>query len=309
MGPVGIGKTAVVREVAENWKLPVLELHIGEAADPSDITGIPVPQDNKILWLLSEMMMGACSTPTMLFLDEIDKGQPAIQNGVLSLVGKRSIRGHVLHPDTLIVCAGNRLQDDEFSNQLSAAMKSRVTIIQVEPNLKAFGEWGRDTNNIHPLVLGYLQYRPEHLHKVSAETPRFPTPRSWKEVSDQLQVEKEQLYAVIVGEKVGHAVGNDFLGWYEIVRKVDISRLLEEGIIDGVGMDAHALQYAAVFALCNKLNTTRIKPAMTGLPIFLELLSPEMQVAFLMQLQVSKRAEIASVFPGTATKIMNNLIS
>ena len=43
MGPVGIGKTSLFRQIADEYGLRMLRINCGDNSDPTDISGMPVP--------------------------------------------------------------------------------------------------------------------------------------------------------------------------------------------------------------------------------------------------------------------------
>src|SRR5689334_11287389 len=79
LGAVGSGKTAMARELAKEFDLPLLTINGGENSDPTDISGIPdilnKPKDAEFdhtEWSLNKFAAMACDRPVMLFFDDID---------------------------------------------------------------------------------------------------------------------------------------------------------------------------------------------------------------------------------------------
>lgn len=313
MGPVGSAKTTLVKNAAEENNLLYLGVNCGENSDSSDF-GVPMPQHKTAdvitaKWALSDYLHTACTEPCLLHFDDVDKAPPPAQNALLGVVGERRFRDAVLHAATLVVLSGNRLKDDMFAHQLSESMRTRITTIVVEPDLKSFAEWGSTGRKVHPAVIGYLGYKPDHLHKVDSDADRFPTPRCWEEASVQLFEEPEKVWKEIVSLKVGDSIGPDFWAWYEVILKINIQDLLKTGSLAGVvDDDRPRLNYAAIFALTQHFKTSRIDSKMIGLPIFINSLEPEMRLAFAIQLDNDNRAEIAKHWPQAATDIMQTLL-
>ncbi|MBV8543245.1 MAG: MoxR family ATPase, partial [Acidobacteria bacterium] len=87
----------------------------------------------------------------------------------------------------------NRAQDSAIVKPMSSALINRMVHVQLKASHRDWLEWaGR--NSIHPLILEYLQTRPDHLWSQPPKTEEpFSTPRSWHILSDALQAFGESL--------------------------------------------------------------------------------------------------------------------
>lgn len=348
MAPVGIGKTAMAEKEAELFELPLRSINNGENSDPTDVSGVPVPlalrnlltdptgdgmkktDTEYMMWVLNEYAAEACEHGVFLFLDDIDKAPPPIQGALLGIFGNRRFRNKKIHPHTLIMAAGNRTDDDIYAHQLSESIKTRITIIEMAPDVVSFCDYGTRTGRIHPIVSGFLQYKPDYLHKWMEGVSRFPTPRGWREVSvhfmespdafaDPFRTGHKDNWKTIVAEKCGDPVSKDFWGWYKIIRKVDVDKLLKTGIIDamtdddGKQADKRMAEFAALFAIAQELNTRGVKPTYVGLDVLFDNsnksgISKEMRVALAVQLKREVRTQIARQFKRAADQMMEILV-
>ncbi|MFI5344047.1 MAG: hypothetical protein ACHQUC_07495 [Chlamydiales bacterium] len=70
---------------------------------------------------------------------------------------------------------------------MSSALLNRMIHVHIKVSHREWLEWAYD-NNIHPLVVQYIQARPDHLwtQPPKHEEP-FSTPRSWHTLSDALK--------------------------------------------------------------------------------------------------------------------------
>jgi SpoVK/Ycf46/Vps4 family AAA+-type ATPase len=326
-GPVGCGKTALAQGVADEFGLPVFNVNCGETADATDITGFPLPSEvvrsengNYVPWTLNEAMHIACTQPCVLFFDDIDKLPPTTEGALIGLFGKREIKGHRLHAKTILIAAGNRVGDDRLAHQLSESMRLRLTPIVMTPSLSDFKAYARATEKVHPVVLGYLDYQPPHLHAWRDDVLRFPCQRSWTEASALMFATEDQkslvggkendAWQTIVELKCGAQVSADFWAWYSLTRKVDVKKLLTEGdlAIDVEEKDRVMAQYAAVFAVSMELNNRGVKKEYSGLEVFLSKVTPELRVAAITQLQPNVRQQIAKLFPKAGDVLLQDLL-
>lgn len=325
MGPTGIGKTTIAKDAAKRMGLKFFSINCGENADASDIMGIPQTRGDSELytrWVLNKIAHMACVSPVFLLMDDIDKAPDVVQGALLSVTANRTFRDQNIHPDTIIACAGNGTSDDILANELCESLRTRVTVINMHPDLTTYTNHGRETGTVHETILGYLQFRPEHLHLHKNDCPRFPTPRGWTEASKQMfkyPDPKEDIFKnktnsnwkTIVSLKCGDMVANDFWAWHEIISAIDINALLTKGTFEQ-GSD-HAerrmKQFASVFAVANHLNSKGVDPSYKGLASWIGEIDPELRVALVIQLKTAVRTKIGVVFPSVADAMAADLMS
>lgn len=325
LGPPGMGKTALAADVASEFDLPLLIISCGENSDPTDVAGIPVPverQDNGmrfIDWLQNKAAALSVDRPVVLFFDEIDKAPPQVQAGLLGIFGNRKFRLDTIHPGTILLAAGNRVDDDLLAQQLSESLLTRVTVIEIEPDVVRFSRWGSESGKIHPAVLGFLNYKPEALHggSIKGKEYRMPTPRGWWEASQQMFLYADPMQKIggmpnwksIVTLKCGGGTGNDFWAWYEILQRINTKALLERGDLSAMPQDPKEKRqwmYAAVFALASELRKG-VRPEYTGLEPVLAAFPGELRLSLAVQLNTATRLNVAKIAPN-AGKLMTSVL-
>lgn len=340
LGPVGTGKTSIGRHIAGELGYAMVKINCGESADPTEVSGLPVPWRIKeeagkppyMEWVLNQSMHEACERPVLLFFDDIDKAQPLVEGALLGIFGERRVRDRMLHPETVIIAAGNRVENDVLARRLSESLRTRATIINIEPRLGDFeyfiAEHQRQNPDmptiVHPAVTGFLRYRPAQLHSHDPEADRFPTPRGWVEVSeylhryeptDDITESKKKgpgAWQVMIGLKCGEAVAADFWSWYSIVSKIDVKKLLTQGMLtyelskDETDFTAN---YAAVFAVAQELNRRGVKKEYQGLVKYVKALDPELRVALLTQLSKTARNQVAKALPAIADVLLSDIVA
>src|SRR5206468_4153795 len=91
-GRRGVGKTSLVLEVARKLGLR-LAYFSAPTLDPwADLVGVPVPQDGRLVFLRPAHV----SEAEFLFLDELNRAHPKVQNAILELTLFRSLNGERL---------------------------------------------------------------------------------------------------------------------------------------------------------------------------------------------------------------------
>ena len=107
-GPLGIGKSALVRAFAEAVGLPCVSL-LGSQLAPEDIIGVPQVIDGKSRFCPPTII--ARDAAYCLFLDELNACSHEVQKAFYSLVLDRRIGEFILPPGTIVIGAGNRTED------------------------------------------------------------------------------------------------------------------------------------------------------------------------------------------------------
>lgn len=200
-GPPGIGKSALVREFAENVGLPCVSL-LGSQLAPEDLIGVPQITGGKSRFCPPAMI--ARDEPYCLFLDELNACSQEVQKAFYSLILDRRIGEFELPKGSIVIGAGNRSEDAAITRPLSSALINRMVHVQLRASAGDWLEWAEKTG-IGELVLSYIRTRSDHLW---AKPPKFEepfsTPRSWTMLSQALaaygpQVKLEEIRAVASG--------------------------------------------------------------------------------------------------------------
>ena len=205
-GPPGVGKSSIVKQIADELKIELIDLRLPQL-EPPDLRGIPAPnrETMKAEWFYPSFL------PTggqgILFLDEIEKAPVAVKNAALQLVLDRRIGDYILPPGWSIVAAGNREEDGCFSAPLGSALCNRLIHLEVQPDVDVWFDWARK-NGIRDEIFGYLSFRPEHLYKFDPGVNAFPTPRTWEMLNSMMtevdnKEEQNELLEAVVGKVVG----------------------------------------------------------------------------------------------------------
>lgn len=182
-GPPGIGKSALVRQFAENVGLPCVSL-LGSQLAPEDIIGVPQIIDGKSRFCPPTLI--ARDEPYCLFLDELNACSHEVQKAFYSLILDRRIGEFELPAGTIIIGAGNRAEDAAITKPLSSALINRLIHVQLRASARDWLSWAGGAG-IHELVFSYVALRTDHLwsRPPKHEEP-FSTPRSWEMLSNAL---------------------------------------------------------------------------------------------------------------------------
>lgn len=183
-GAPGIGKSALVEKFADDVGMECVSL-LGSQLAPEDIIGIPRITDEVSEFLPPKMI--ARKEPYVLFLDELNACSQEVQKAFYSLIYERRIGEYHLPEGSVVIGAGNRMQDNAIVKTMSSALINRMFHVQLKVNAEKWLDWAY-TEGIHPWITEYITIRPEHLFSTppKIEEP-FSTPRSWHMLSDLLK--------------------------------------------------------------------------------------------------------------------------
>jgi len=233
-GSPGVGKSDVVRQVAKQRNIDLIDLRLSQL-DPVDLRGVPSVDTKKHITTWNVPAFLPVEGKGILFLDEINSAAQATQAAAYQLVLDRKLGDYTLPEGWAIVAAGNRATDRAIVNQMSTALKNRFTHLEYEVNNDDWCDWAL-RSNISIEVLGFIRFRPMLLNEFEARNDSeeerkrmqriksvnaFATPRSWEFLSKVVQqspttdIEYEP-YSGIVGE--GPAA--EFMGYLKYYRNL-----------------------------------------------------------------------------------------
>lgn len=167
-GPPGVGKSALVEKFAHSVGLECVSL-LGSQLAPEDLMGVPQITDGVTRFCPPAMI--ARKEPYCIFLDELNACR----------VGE-----YTLPKGSIVIGAGNRAQDSAIVKPMSSALMNRMVHVHMKVSASEWMDWA-SASAIHPMVIEYLQQRPDHLWSAPPkhEEP-FSTPRAWHMLSDAL---------------------------------------------------------------------------------------------------------------------------
>lgn len=212
----GMGKSSIVKSIAQEAQLQLIDHRLSTSA-PEDLSGLPrfnakghaefVPFSD--LFPLKDTPIPDGKNGWVLFLDEFNSANKAVQAASYKLILDRMTGQQPLHENTVLCCAGNLATDRAIVNPISTALRSRVITLIMQLN---FEEWLLDValkENYDPRIIAYLSQYPNKLMDFDPTNSEgsFCCPRTWefmnklitgKEVTNN----KSALYAGTITEGV-----------------------------------------------------------------------------------------------------------
>lgn len=227
-GAPGIGKSSIVEDFAAELGLSCVCL-TGSQLAPEDLIGVPQIADGTSVFCPPRSLVR--KEPFCLFLDELNACSLEVQKALYSLILERRIGEYHLPEGSIVLAAGNRMEDGAITHPLPSALLNRMFHVELQPSARIWLSWA-SAHGIHPDVYGYLCARPDHLWSQPPKTEEpFSTPRSWHMLSDALSSYgadiTEQQRSVLAYGALSNAHATQFLAYCKQVQsKYALSKIL-----------------------------------------------------------------------------------
>lgn len=216
----GIGKSSIVKQIAKEFNLQLID-HRLSTSSPEDLLGLPHFENGKAVFSpfrdvfpLEDSFIPKGKNGWLLFFDEFNSAPRSVQAACYKIVLDREVGQHKLHRNVAIVCAGNKMDDNAITVNLSTAMQSRLIHIFMEPN---YNEWLENVaipNNYDERVVAFLSMYPEFLMRFDPEHVEntFPCPRTWEFVNKLVQNQQiDNTYLALLSGTITSEVAMSFL--------------------------------------------------------------------------------------------------
>lgn len=227
----GVGKSQAARQIAEEltWS-PVFKFlaHL----EPEDLGGIPYPDaEGKTYRFLCEETIRdviLSDQPTLLVLDEWNRGEKSVMNAAFTLMEDRMFGSHKLPDHVNIMACMNPSEGNYLVNEAEKdpAFRRRLCFIGVRTDAAIWLEYALGPGDFHPLVTGYIQASQNSLTDINARESGkiYANPASWEKVSQTLQClekvsaagdvwENETTLRFKLGGHIGSGMAEQFLQW------------------------------------------------------------------------------------------------
>ena len=218
-GPPGIGKSSIVREVAEERNMNFTDLRLSQLS-PTDLRGLPVPRDGVMGWLPPDFLPREGTG--ILFLDEINLAPPAIQGIAQQLVLDRCVGTYELPEGWHVWAAGNRKEDRASVFDMPAPLANRFLHFDVGPDFPSFRKWAI-ASGIDERIISFLSFRPELLNQQSDNSWAWPSARTWKMADNLLKV------GLRIDSAVGEGPADEFDSYVNVYKKLPSLDAILEG--------------------------------------------------------------------------------
>ena len=204
IGPPGIGKTAIMEQIAGECGVGLVSYTMTHHTRQSAI-GLPVLTERQFAgkeytvtsYTMSEIIASVYGqiektgcTDGILFLDEINCVSETLMPAMLQFLQYKTFGSHALPEGWVIVAAGNPPAYNRSVREFDTVTLDRVRYMKVEPDFPIWKHYAVE-RGLHPAVLSFLELRPERFYVMVPGEKGFVTGRAWEDLSEILLTMEE----------------------------------------------------------------------------------------------------------------------
>ncbi|MBQ6661953.1 MAG: AAA family ATPase [Firmicutes bacterium] len=238
MGPPGIGKTAIMEQIAQELGVGLVSYSMTHHTRQSAL-GLPYivekdyggKQVTVTEYTMSEIIASVydCMEETglqqgILFLDEINCVSETLAPVMLQFLQYKVFGRHRVPDGWIIVTAGNPPEYNNSVREFDIVTWDRLKRIDVEPDYEAWKEYALE-KGVHPAVLSYLDRKPGDFYRIETteEGKTYVTARGWTDLADMLRVYERNGSTVdvhLTGQYLRNPkIAMDFAIFYDLFQK------------------------------------------------------------------------------------------
>ena len=238
MGPPGIGKTAVMEQIAHELGIGLVSYTITHHTRQSAI-GLPKITEksfggkeysvteytmSEIIGAVYEQIEKSGVKEGILFLDEINCVSETLAPTMLQFLQYKTFGSHKLPEGYIIVTAGNPPQYNKSVRDFDIVTLDRVRQINIEEDFEAWKDYAYKAG-VHGSILAYLEIKKDNFYNISTDVNgrSFVTARGWEDLSRIIKV-YEKLGIDVDENRTAQYLQNreiarDFATYYELYRR------------------------------------------------------------------------------------------
>ena len=206
MGPPGIGKTAVMEQIAQELGIGLVSYTITHHTRQSAI-GLPKISEksfegkkysvteytmSEIIGAVYEQREKTGIKEGILFLDEINCVSETLAPTMLQFLQYKTFGSHKLPEGYIIVTAGNPPQYNKSVREFDIVTLDRVRQINIEEDFDSWKEYAYKAG-VHGVVLAYLEIKKDNFYSIKTDVDgrSFVTTRGWEDLSRIIKVNEK----------------------------------------------------------------------------------------------------------------------
>lgn len=280
IGESGIGKTSLVKELSKKNNYAMVNIDANLLKE-GEIGGLPIVKNGQTIYATHHKLIELDQAiekgkEVLLFIDELNRCEHAVQQELMNLIINREINGYKLNNKVKIVGAmnpSNKYNGYEESDyqivDMDAAQEDRFVWLNMDSDVKEWIKWGMESKEITEEIIEFISTFPEYLSNHNTNEDIKATPRSWHRVNrayrnfreNREKFSKETLYNVIKGN-IGTSIATDFINFINN-RKETIATpenilsydYIPFDIRDILSKESHSRLYVLAKGCLNKLES------------------------------------------------------
>jgi hypothetical protein len=276
LGAPGGGKSACARDIVQSLGIENVVEFTASLRDPVDVLGVPDNTGEYTRWVppqeFYQLRQGVGRSA--LILEELSDAPVPMQNALCGVIYDKRAGNLMLERNELfIIATGNRTEDKSGANRITSKLANRTRRFDFQENIDDWTEWALD-NDIDPVLIQFLRFRPGLLSDFDANRFANPTPRAWERVNLIPDSLDSGLFFDNVAGEVGEGAAAEFTGFKRIYMSLpDVESILLDPANADVPQDP-----ATLYALTGALARKSTKDNFDRVSKYLSRMSPEFNV-------------------------------
>lgn len=238
MGPPGIGKTAIMKQIADEMGVGLVSYSMTHHTRQSAL-GLPsiVHKSfggeeyavseytmSEIISSVYDMIEAGGVKEGILFLDEINCVSETLTPTMLQFLQYKTFGRHKVPDGWIVVTAGNPAEYNRSAREFDIVTWDRLKRIDIEPDYVAWKEYALKAG-VHASVLTYLDAKKENFYRVEAtvDGKRFVTARSWCDLSSMIslyELNGIEVDKLLISQYIQDPeIAEDFAIYYDLFNK------------------------------------------------------------------------------------------
>lgn len=256
MGPPGIGKTAIMEQIASEMGVGLLSYSMTHHTRQSAL-GLPFIEHknykglecdiseytmSEIIAAVYEMMEETGVQEGILFLDEINCVSETLAPVMLQFLQYKVFGRHRVPDGWIVVTAGNPPEYNNSVREFDIVTWDRLKRVDIDPDFGVWKEYAYQ-RGVHPSIMTYLEIKKSDFYTVEStvDGKSFVTARGWDDLSQMIQLYEKNDIKVdqkLIEQYIQNPrIAKDFSVYYDLYLKYKSDYQIDQILTGKVSSD------------------------------------------------------------------------
>ncbi len=284
LGAPGIGKTAIMEQIAEELNIALVSYSMTHHTRQSAL-GLPFIKEkqygdlkydvseytmSEIIASVYETMEESGCREGILFLDEINCVSETLAPSMLQFLQYKVFGKHRVPEGWVIVTAGNPPLYNKSVREFDVVTMDRLKVLTVEADYPTWKKYATE-RGVHAAILNFLEIKRDyfyHIETTASDGRTYVTARGWEDVSEIVKLYEEEGLAVdetLIGQYLrNEKIVKEFTAYYDLYNRYKndyrVDAILAGEISDSAVEKAKAAPFderlSLLGLLCDKTETS-----------------------------------------------------
>jgi hypothetical protein len=238
MGPPGIGKTAIMKQIAQELGVGLVSYSMTHHTRQSAL-GLPFIEKkiyggkeysvseytmSEIIASVYDQMEETGLIEGILFIDEINCVSETLAPSMLQFLQYKIFGKHKVPHGWIVVTAGNPPEYNNSVREFDIVTWDRLKVIDVEPDYDVWKEYAY-IKGVHPAITTYLDIKKDDFYRIetTVDGKNYVTARGWTDLSNMIRLlEKKNIKVdeTLIEQYLRHKkIAKNFAIYYDLFSK------------------------------------------------------------------------------------------